>query len=192
MKMPKDKIRKKYKADRRNLTASQIRSASQRIHDWLFQSLPIHSYSNIHVFLPIKEQNEIDTWLIISTLQTDFSTHIIIPKSHRNGTLTNYRFTIRTQFEINQWGISEPVHNEQLLIKSEEIDMVLIPLLAFDKNGYRVGYGKGFYDRFLAECRPDVVKVGLSVFEPIDEITDLNEFDIKMDFCITPNRVWQF
>lgn len=70
--------------------------------------------------------------------------------------------------------------------------MVLIPLLAFDKNGYRVGYGKGFYDRFLAECRPDVVKVGLSVFEPIDEITDLNEFDIKMDFCITPNRVWQF
>lgn len=70
--------------------------------------------------------------------------------------------------------------------------MVLIPLLAFDKKGYRVGYGKGFYDRFLADCRPDVVKVGLSVFEPIDEIADLNEFDIKMDFCITPNRVWQF
>ncbi|MFN3850899.1 MAG: 5-formyltetrahydrofolate cyclo-ligase [Spirosomataceae bacterium] len=192
MKMTKAEIRTKFKTERQNLTPAQIRSASQKIHDWLFQSLPIHSYANIHIFLPIKEQNEIDTWLIISTLQTDFSTNIIIPKSHKNGTLTNYRFTIRTQFEINQWGISEPVHNEQLLVKSEEIDMVLIPLLAFDKKGYRVGYGKGFYDRFLADCRPDVVKVGLSVFEPIDEIADLNEFDIKMDFCITPNRVWQF
>ena len=80
--------------------------------------------------------------------------------------------------------------NSELRIQNSKIDLVLIPLLCFDKKGYRVGYGKGYYDRFLAECRPDVMKIGLSIFEPVDEISDVDEFDVKMDYCITPNKIW--
>jgi 5-formyltetrahydrofolate cyclo-ligase len=70
--------------------------------------------------------------------------------------------------------------------------MVLIPLLAFDQTGQRVGYGKGYYDRFLANCRPDCIKTGLSFFPAEDKITDTNTFDIAMDFCITPDKIYEF
>jgi 5-formyltetrahydrofolate cyclo-ligase len=190
--MKKTEIRKKFLNERKALTDVQIRSASQQIHDWLFRSFPIHSFEKIHVFLPIKEQLEIDTWLIISTLQTDFSTQIIIPKTNKDNTLSNYLLTPKTKFATNQWGILEPIPDEHFYVKNEQIDMVLLPLLAFDKRGFRVGYGKGFYDKFLATCRPDILKIGLSIFEPIDEISDINSFDIKMNFCITPRRIWQF
>ena len=70
--------------------------------------------------------------------------------------------------------------------------MVLVPLLAFDSKGYRVGYGKGFYDRFLKQCRNDCVKIGLSYFEPIDAINDAGEFDVPLDFCITPQKAYVF
>jgi 5-formyltetrahydrofolate cyclo-ligase len=93
-------------------------------------------------------------------------------------------------FVENHWKILEPVSNLQFPVS--QIDLVLIPLLCFDKKGYRVGYGKGYYDRFLADCRPDVLKIGLSIFEPIEQIKDVDAYDIRLDFCITPNKIWQF
>ena len=54
------------------------------------------------------------------------------------------------------------------------------------------GYGKGYYDRFLAECRKETIKVGISFFEPIDKIEDINKNDIAMDFVVTPNQVFSF
>jgi 5-formyltetrahydrofolate cyclo-ligase len=67
-----------------------------------------------------------------------------------------------------------------------------MPLLIFDKQGNRVGYGKGFYDRFLQKCSPNALKVGICLEKPIEQIEDLNEFDVKMDVCITPFGVWRF
>jgi 5-formyltetrahydrofolate cyclo-ligase len=69
---------------------------------------------------------------------------------------------------------------------------VFIPLLAFDKSGHRVGYGAGYYDRFLSKCKPDCLKVGLSFFEPVDEISDADEFDVKLNHCVTPSKIWTF
>jgi len=69
---------------------------------------------------------------------------------------------------------------------------VLVPLLSFDKKGFRVGYGKGFYDRFLMQCKSDCIKIGLSYFDPIDVIDDADEFDVPLDFCITPQKVYVF
>jgi 5-formyltetrahydrofolate cyclo-ligase len=106
--------------------------------------------------------------------------------------MSHYLLTKDTVFEENKWKISEPSTVGNLRSSVFSIDLVLIPLLCFDKKGYRVGYGKGYYDRFLTECRPDVLKIGLSIFEPIDEIIDVTEFDIKMNYCITPNKIWSF
>jgi len=69
------------------------------------------------------------------------------------------------------------------------IDAVLIPLLAFDNQGFRVGYGGGFYDRFLPACRPEALKVGLSFFDPVDVIEDKDQYDIPMDYCVTPTEI---
>ena len=69
----------------------------------------------------------------------------------------------------------------------------MLPLLAFDKKGYRVGYGKGFYDRFLLNLKEDALKVGLSLFEVEDDlISDINSYDIPMDICVTPEILYTF
>ncbi|MDQ3180555.1 MAG: 5-formyltetrahydrofolate cyclo-ligase, partial [Acidobacteriota bacterium] len=76
------------------------------------------------------------------------------------------------------------------LIETEKIDIVLVPLLCFDRKGFRVGYGKGFYDRFLKNCRTDCLKIGLSYFAPIKEISDVQDFDVRLDFSITPEEIF--
>lgn len=190
--MSKQDIRKEFLKKRKALTEIEVDAFSKQIHDWFFRSIPVHAYATIHTFLPIKRNNEIDTHLIINTLQKHFVTDIVIPRSHEDGTMSHYLLTKDTVLEENYWGISEPSSVGSLHSSVLNIDLVLIPLLCFDKKGYRVGYGKGYYDRFLAECPPNVLKIGLSVFEPINEIIDVTEFDIKMDYCITPNKIWSF
>lgn len=190
--MLKKELRKIFLEKRKSLSETEVEVFSKKIHDWFFRNIPVHSYATIHTFLPIKHHNEVDTWLIINTLQKDFSTDIVIPKSHKDGTMTNYLLTKETIFEENKWKISEPSHIQHLISHISKIDLVLIPLLCFDKKGYRVGYGKGYYDRFLADCRPDVLKIGLSIFEPVELIEDIDAYDICLDYCITPNKIWQF
>jgi len=188
--MQKKDLRKEFLQKRKALTEQEVEGFSEKTHDWFFRNIPVHAYATIHTFLPIKRNNEVNTWLIINTLQKDFATNIVIPKSHDDGTMSHYLLTKDTVFEENKWKIQEPVSNLQSPISN--IDLVLIPLLCFDKKGYRVGYGKGYYDRFLADCRPDVLKIGLSIFEPVDEIKDVDTFDIRLDYGITPNKIWSF
>jgi len=70
--------------------------------------------------------------------------------------------------------------------------VVFIPLLAFDEEGHRVGYGKGFYDSFLAECKPETLKIGLSFFEAETKIEDVFDGDMALDYCVTPKQVYRF
>jgi len=86
--------------------------------------------------------------------------------------------------------VPEPV--DGIEVPAEKIDVVFVPLLAFDKNGNRAGYGKGFYDTFLLECKEDVIKVGLSLFTAEDEITDVSEKDIPLNYCVTPEKIYSF
>lgn len=190
--MNKAAIRKEYLQKRQDLQSADIRGYSKQIHDWLFKSFPVHNYAVIHTFLPIKKKKEVDTQLLISTLKKDFKADIVIPKSHDDGSMTNYALRDDTILIENKFGVPEPVNCSPLTVNAKDIDLVLLPLLAFDKQGYRVGYGKGYYDRFLAQCRPDVVKIGVSFFEPVEQIEDLNAGDVKMNYCITPKGIWSF
>ena len=66
------------------------------------------------------------------------------------------------------------------------------PLLAFDEQGHRVGYGKGFYDKLLSKCKPDCKRIGLSLLEPTSKIDDINPHDGILHACITPSKTWDF
>ncbi len=72
------------------------------------------------------------------------------------------------------------------------IDVVFIPLLSFDYKGNRVGYGKGYYDRFLLNCKEECLKIGLSFFEEEQCVFDVEDTDISLDFCVTPKQVYQY
>ena len=98
--------------------------------------------------------------------------------------------TDTTRVGLNQWGIPEPI--DGIPIADEKIDVVFVPLLAYDIFGNRVGYGKGFYDHFLHSCKPEVIKIGLSFFEPEQQIDGIFSGDIALDYCITPKKVYDF
>ncbi len=191
--MQKSTLRKYYLTKRKTLSSREILEKSQQIYDLFFQEIDLTTIKFLHVFLPIKKQNEIDTFLIIRRLRIEFPLiNIVVSRSN----LDNFEmqhFMLEEQNLIeNKWGILEPSQANRREVQPQEIDLVIIPLLAFDKQGNRVGYGKGFYDRFLQKCSSKALKVGLCIEEPIERIEDLNEFDVKMDVCITPDGVWKF
>ena len=95
-----------------------------------------------------------------------------------------------TTFIQKENNLFEP--DAQTVIAPEQLDMIFVPLLIFDKAGYRAGFGKGFYDRYLACCRPDCIKIGFSYFEPVERLEDRHEFDVPLNLCITPEQVYVF
>lgn len=191
--MKKSELRKLYLSKRKAIFVEEMAIKSQQITDLFFQNFDLLTINNLHIFLPIIKHNEIDTWLIIKELQQNFTEiSIIIPKiTQEKSELENYLLDGENLIE-NAWGILEPSGENQEKILPEQIALVIIPLLIFDINGNRVGYGKGFYDRFLQQCRPKTLKIGVCLEEPIEIIEDTNELDIKMNFCITPNKIYRF
>ncbi len=190
LRMNKVQLRTAYRAKRQEITAEEYTGFNAKIKSIFFEEFHAMDGKTVQSFLPIKERKEIDTWPIISQFRNSRVT-ITVPKANLERlTLASYILDDHTQFAKNEWGVSEPIGGKE--IAAQEIDMILLPLLAFDLNGYRVGYGKGFYDRFLSECRSDALKVGLSFFPPVDQIEDVDQYDMSMDYCITPHRVFRF
>ena len=152
--------------------------------------LPIWDFSYYHIFLSIPEKKEVDTEPVLHVLQGKDKNVVISKADFETGLLTNYLLTDSTVIKINSWGIPEPV--DGIEIPPEKIEVVFVPLLAFDKAGNRTGYGKGFYDRFLSSCKANVLKIGLSFFEAESEIEDISPLDVPLDFCVTPERIYNF
>ncbi len=188
--MSKTELRQLYLSKRKNLTSTQVDKYSQAISNKFFSNFNLSKITNLHIFLPILKHNEINTWLIIKELRQNYPdiTLITSKSDFQFHTMESYVLEANTQIIENAWGIPEPYNAVKF---DNAIDMILIPLLCFDNNGFRVGYGKGFYDRFLLNCNQNIIKIGLSLFEPIDKIDDVDKFDVKMDFCVMSELVWK-
>ncbi|RZK12320.1 MAG: 5-formyltetrahydrofolate cyclo-ligase [Flavobacterium sp.] len=187
--MTKKELRIKYKALRNSLSEKDIEEKSLAIANKII-ALPIWEKNYFHIFLPIVEQKEIDTEFILHILSGKDKEVIVSKSDFQTRKMTHFLLTDNTRIKKNEYNIPEPV--DGIEVPSNKMDVVFVPLLAFDKNGHRVGYGKGFYDQFLSECKADVLKIGLSFFEAEDEILDVFENDISLDLCITPNKIYQF
>lgn len=190
--MEKAVLRKEYLEKRKALTRRQYWTFNEDLLEH-FSTFNWGSYRTVHVFLPITENKEVDTFAMLQYFKEQHpELRVVIPRTDfKNLSMQNVLFDpMYTILGKNKFGIPEPIHGK--IVPFEEIDVVLMPLLAFDKKGNRVGYGKGFYDRFLVGCRPDVVKIGLSLFDPVEQITDLNEFDNPLSACVTPQQIWYF
>jgi 5-formyltetrahydrofolate cyclo-ligase len=196
--MNKATLRQQFLAQRRALSAEEVSIHNQLITLQFFDFLKENTLASesgvIHTFLPIIRQNEVDTWPIIRRIWEDFShIQVAVPVTNASAhTLSHYLLSPATPLIENRWGIPEPVSAGNQLLPSDVFSLVLIPLLAFDQQGHRVGYGGGFYDRFLSECRPDCLKIGLSLFGPIERIDDVEPTDIQLDACITPWQIYRF
>jgi 5-formyltetrahydrofolate cyclo-ligase len=187
--MLKKELRTKYKALRKDLSDIEIEEKSLAIANALLP-LPIWDKTYFHLFLPIVEHKEVDTEFILHLLSGKDKEIVISKSDFATRDMTHFLLTDNTRIKKNEYNIPEPV--DGIEVPTTKIDVVFVPLLAFDKKGNRVGYGKGFYDKFLSECKPEIIKIGLSFFEPEELISDVFESDVLLDYCVTPNGVYAF
>lgn len=187
--MLKNELRKKYKLLREPLSENDIEELSLEIANQLVQ-LPIWNFRYFHVFMPIVEKKEVDTEFILHVLAGKDKETVVSRSDFENACMTHFLLTDSTTLKKNQYGISEPI--DGIEVPASKIDVVFVPLLAFDQEGHRVGYGKGIYDKFLSECSPESLKIGLSFFEAEEAIDDVWPGDIRLDYCITPKTVYKF
>lgn len=187
--MNKKELRVKYKQLRAELPQEEIDDKSLAIANRMLQ-LDIWEKTYFHLFLTIEEQKEVETEFILQILAGKDKEIVVSKSNFETMQMTHYLLTDNTKFQKNNYGIYEPV--DGIEVPNSKIEVVFVPLLAFDKIGHRVGYGKGFYDGFLSQCNEDVIKVGLSFFEAEDAIEGVFDRDIQLDYCVTPTTSYTF
>jgi 5-formyltetrahydrofolate cyclo-ligase len=110
---------------------------------------------------------------------------ISLPKIKKNYQMDFFEWSIKDPLKINKYGIPEPISN-----KVRYPDILFVPLVAFDKYLNRIGYGGGFYDRYISKIRKkkNVLLIGLAYsFQKVNKIP-INKYDIKLDFIITEKK----
>ena len=187
--MTKKEIRLKYKELRKQLSENEIEEKSLAIANQLVR-MTIWEKTYYHIFLPIEEQKEVNTEYILQILAGKDKEIVISKSDFASISMTHYLLTDNTKIKKNEYNIPEPVSG--LNVPTDFIDVVFVPLLAYDKKGNRVGYGKGFYDKFLSDCKSDVIKIGLSFFAPEEEFENIFENDVTLDLVITPSSTFTF
>lgn len=187
--MDKSSLRKKYRFLRNDLSTEAIERQSLAIANQLL-TLDIWDKTYYHVFLTIEEKQEVDTLFILHILAGKGKQIVVSKSNFETLEMIHFLVTDNTKFNKNNYNIPEPI--DGLEVPALKIEVVFVPLFAFDKLGNRVGYGKGFYDKFLSGCQPETIKIGVSFFEPEDLIDDISEEDIKLDYCITPEKCYNF
>jgi len=189
--MLKIDARKEYREKRLTLTDAE----RAKLDDLLliqFQTVNLPFIHTLLSYWPIEENKEPNTHLFTGYLEfRNPALKVAYPKSDFvHHTMDAVQVNADTPFELKQHNIHEPL--EGTVVAPGIIDFVFVPMLICDKEGYRVGYGKGFYDKYLSECRSDCIKAGFCYFEPIHKIDGRHEFDIPLDICITPYNVYVF
>ena len=124
---------------------------------------------------------EIDAIEILKKLEK-FNYHLSLPKIRKDHQMDFFQWSTRDPLEINKFGIPEPVSN---FIKLPNI--LLVPLVAFDKNRNRIGYGGGFYDRYIKKLKKKkkILTIGLAYsFQKVKKIP-ITKNDIQLDFILT-------
>jgi 5-formyltetrahydrofolate cyclo-ligase len=190
--MNKSELRSLYLKKRRELEFNDIRERSEQIADRFFNEFEVERFSTTHCFISIPRLSEIDTSLVYERVWIRYpQNRVVAPRMNpATGEIDSVLFERDSKLVENSWGIREPAGES--IIDPGEIDAVLVPVLSYDMLGNRIGYGKGFYDKFLARCRPDCRRIGLNFFGPVDRIDDVNEYDIRLEYCLTPEVTYSF
>ena len=152
--------------------------------------LDIWQGTHYHLFLTITEKGEIDTHSIMDILHGRDKTIVLSRANFSDSSLSHFILNESTRLSVSKYGIPEPQEGEQ--VSPTLMDVVFVPLLAYDRKGTRLGYGKGFYDRFLAQCPDHCLKIGLSFFEPETELIPCEDWDLALDMVVTPDAVHRF
>ncbi|MCW3119154.1 MAG: 5-formyltetrahydrofolate cyclo-ligase, partial [Chitinophagaceae bacterium] len=173
--MLKAEARKLYRNKRKDLSGPE-KAKSDDLLLIQFQTVQLPFVHTLLTYWPIEENHEPDTHLFTGYIEfKNPALKILYPQSDfsKNG-MRAIEVNVDTAFKLSKHNIHEPV--DGIVVQPAAIDLIFVPMLISDKEGYRIGYGKGFYDKYLDKCREDFIKVGFCYFDPIDKIDDRHEF----------------
>lgn len=181
----RDELREFYKDKRKALTVDECVKLSHKITNNFLNYWMFHN-KLIDCFLPIHRMREVETRPLIDRLKR--SNTVCVPVSNFDSKSMEHTIVDEhIQFQENSLGIPEPVYGTNA--KVEDIQVVIVPLLAVDQHGNRLGYGKGFYDRFLAECSPKTMFIGLTMFDIHEDLEDVQPHDIPLHYVVNPSGI---
>lgn len=180
--MNKEELRKKFKIIRDNINNRNKKSSEiikRLINTKEYQkSKVIALYSNISSEVETKE-------LIKISLENK---KVVLPKINKDNTMDFYEIKYLKDLEIGAFNIKEPKVKNKKPIRKEEIDLIIIPGICFDKNRNRIGYGKGYYDKYLSNT--NIKKIGLCYEEQITKEIKSDKTDISLDYLITEIKIY--
>ncbi len=180
----KSEIRKQNKSIRNSMTPCEVIEKSSLAQNRFLESSIYKNSKVIMLYMPLG--NETDTALIMDRAFRDGKEVVLPVCDTDNIDIIPCCVWQNTIFKKGSYSISEP--SEITIADETKIDVVLVPGIAFDKKGSRIGFGKGYYDKFLKKTK--AVKVGFCYgFQLIDSI-DTEEYDICVDFVVTENCIY--
>ena len=177
--MIKSEVRTKAKKARELVLNKPLKDKA--IFDALFKLLEKIEYSTVFIYLSFG--TEVDTKAIVDRLFKLGKT-VCVPKIV-DGKMKSVKIDKSTELIINDYGIKEPILEEELLP-----DLAIVPMVAFNEGCYRVGYGKGYYDRYFSSINCDVLKIGVAYEEQKVCGFDIDEYDVPCDIIITDANIY--
>jgi 5-formyltetrahydrofolate cyclo-ligase len=189
--MKKKDLRKTYLSKRLSLAEEDRIVLNEKMLDQFLQ-IQLPDLNHVMSYIAIAEKHEVvPTAIEIWLKQQHPESLLCYPKTDLNVfSMEAITHTEGMAIASNELGVAEPITGQP--VDPQMIDLILVPLVTFDNRGYRVGYGKGFYDRFISRCHPGVITVGLSFFEASDPIEDVGAFDVPLKYCVTPEKLYTF
>jgi 5-formyltetrahydrofolate cyclo-ligase len=186
----KKELRQSYRQRRKQLSSQEVnewsRKIAQQLAHWLDGKADLEHF---HLFFPIAKFNEVNTFYIKDLLEEKGKVLYTSQVNREGSQLDTLKLPLDAAFFLDEWGI--PVPQESLRVSPTKVQVVLVPLLAYDEKGNRLGFGKGHYDTFLGSLSQSVIKIGLSFFSP-EAVLPVESHDIPLNYCITPEQVWVF
>lgn len=179
----KSAIRKQVLGIRNKLSDDEVNRLSENIFRNLKENSFFNNSNHIMVYLDFKHEVKTD-FIINYCLQNNKSVYvpICIPETHE---LCISRITSLQELQSGHFGIREPYSEHLRLSDSSLVDLVLVPGVAFDRSGNRIGFGAGYYDRFLKRLKPGAVKAAIAYSFQVVDLVPADEYDIPADYIIT-------
>lgn len=181
----KDILREHFLALRTSMVPDEVAQKSRLIHQKLLNMGEFQRAGTVHTYIAMNDRNEVQTRDIVEHSLTE-EKRIVVPKMKPKGRLVHLQIGSPDDLSPNHWGVAEPRSGEE--VDPSFIDLVLVPMVAGDLSRNRLGYGMGYYDRFLPQT--DAIKIGL-LFECqlSREPLPAEPFDVSLDLLITEKRV---
>ena len=179
--LKKSSVRHHHHTLRRSLPKSEWKELSSRIFEKLKASSEFGLSSTVHTYISMEHNREVCTIdLIRACLAAEKD--VIVPRMKSDGRLSHHKITSLESLTVNNWGVYEPSENNEVELSDDML--IIVPMVAADFNRNRLGYGKGYYDRFLNST--NAFKTGLCYnFNVSWEPLPTESFDIKMDKIIS-------